>query len=230
MAPLHDDVGLAMYERGVARHAIDRALLLATAIGDGVDWADEPLGRRDARLVELQCEWFGSRFDAVAVCPACRALLSCSIDLREIARCANVPDDVVRTVHGRFRAPTSRDLAAIAGVGDVARAAHELLERLALDEVPPGGWTSDGVAAIERALEAADPLAYVTITVHCDGCDHDAEVPLDIGASLWDELALQARETIEHVHLLAGAYGWSEREVLGLSPSRRRLYLERVQS
>jgi hypothetical protein len=30
------------------------------------------------------------------------------------------------------------------------------------------------------------------------------------------------------VHALASAYGWSEREILALSDTRRRLYLEMV--
>jgi len=28
------------------------------------------------------------------------------------------------------------------------------------------------------------------------------------------------------VHMLASAYGWSEQAILGLSPARRRLYME----
>jgi hypothetical protein len=49
---LPDPHCLALYEQGLTRHPIDRALLLA-ATADGADWADRPLGERDAQLIAL---------------------------------------------------------------------------------------------------------------------------------------------------------------------------------
>jgi hypothetical protein len=44
----------------------------------------------------------------------------------------------------------------------------------------------------------------------------------------WNEIEAWACRVLHDVHTLAGAYGWSEREVLRLSPTRRQMYLEMV--
>lgn len=48
----------------------------------------------------------------------------------------------------------------------------------------------------------------------------------DIGAYLWEEVDAWADRTLRDVHLLAASYGWSERDILDLSPARRGRYLE----
>ena len=230
---LHDAQCLALYECGQPRHAIDRALLLASSSADAgpsgeADWADVPLGVRDARLLALRCAWFGPRFDAVLACPSCAHLLTLGLDLRQFMAEPPPPSGPVVVAGRRYRCPTSRDLAAIVGAGDVDHAAAQLLAQLALDGGPQAGWQAADIATIESALDAADPLAHLALSVTCEQCEHTWSAPLDIGACLWDELAAQAREVVEQVHLLAGAYGWSERDILGMPAPRRRLYLQRV--
>jgi uncharacterized protein YbaR (Trm112 family) len=232
--PLHDEACLALYVQGAARHAIDRALLLVSSVGggdDSADWADQPLGRRDARLLALRCAWFGPQFDAVLACPACRELLSVGLDLRQIGGPSSDSHPCEVQVDGsRFRWPTSRDLAAIANAADVQQATDRLLDRLALDPAPAGGWTAAHIDAVEAALDQADSLAHVTIALQCEHCGHGWQAPLDIAAVLWDELAAQAQAVVQQVHLLAGAYGWSEGEILAMPAARRQLYLQRVLS
>jgi uncharacterized protein YbaR (Trm112 family) len=243
--PLHDEQCLALYAQGAPRHAIDRALLLVSAAGradgsaegdadgDADDWADRPLGLRDARLLALRRAWFGSQFNAVLACPACKAMLSVALDLRSLD--ATAPQQggaaepaFVHAAGSRFRRPTSRDLAAIASVTDVEDACARLLCRLALDTPPEGGWTAHHIDAFDIAMDQADPLAHVTIALQCEDCGHDWQAPLDIAAVLWDELSAHAQAVVRDVHLLAGAYGWSEADILAMPASRRQLYLQQV--
>ena len=51
---------------------------------------------------------------------------------------------------------------------------------------------------------------------------------LDAGAVLWDEIDARARALLGEVHLLAAAYGWTEREILALGAERRASYLSMV--
>jgi hypothetical protein len=52
-------------------------------------------------------------------------------------------------------------------------------------------------------------------------------MPRWIPASLlWDDVQAYARGLLGQVHALARAYGWTEHEVLSLSPRRRAAYLE----
>ncbi|MEK8145417.1 hypothetical protein NKH18_40785 [Streptomyces sp. M10(2022)] len=77
----------------------------------------------------------------------------------------------------------------------------------------------------EKAAEA-DPTAEVTLNVACPECGEATPAELDITFYLWTELDTWARDLLLDVHLLATAYGWSEPEILALSPIRRRYYLE----
>lgn len=234
--PALDDLRcLALYEAGVGRHPIDRALLLAASGGgtqDAHDWSDLPLGVRDGRLMALRCGWFGARFDARVACPACKAMLALSLDLRAFAdrRAPRAPPDHVVVAGARFRCPTSRDMAALAGMDDVGAAAQALLRRVALDGEPDGGWRDAARAAIDQALDEADPLAHVTVSTTCQACAHAWTTTLDIAATLWDELASRAGDVVHQVHRLASAYGWSERDILSMPAARRALYLGQIEA
>jgi hypothetical protein len=48
----------------------------------------------------------------------------------------------------------------------------------------------------------------------------------DVADYLWQELHAWAKDVLRSVHALAVAYGWREADVLALSPTRRRIYLE----
>ncbi|HCA88392.1 MAG TPA: hypothetical protein DEQ61_24785 [Streptomyces sp.] len=79
---------------------------------------------------------------------------------------------------------------------------------------------------IAEAAERADPAAEVTLSVGCPECGEATRAELDIASYLWTELDSWARDLLLDVHLLATAYGWGEREIMALSPLRRRYYLE----
>jgi hypothetical protein len=83
-------------------------------------------------------------------------------------------------------------------------------------------------AAVVEALEAADPMADLAVEVTCPGCSHAWSAALDVPGFLWEEVDRWARRTLLEVHALASAYAWPEAEILRLSPTRRRLYLELV--
>jgi hypothetical protein len=48
----------------------------------------------------------------------------------------------------------------------------------------------------------------------------------DVVSYLWGEIEDWAERLLRDVHSLAAAYGWSERDIVGMSALRRRLYLE----
>ncbi len=83
-------------------------------------------------------------------------------------------------------------------------------------------------AAVVEALEAADPMGDLEVAVTCPGCSHAWDAALDVPGFLWQEVDRWARRTLLEVHALASAYAWPETEILRLSPTRRRLYLELV--
>ncbi|MCL8009811.1 hypothetical protein [Streptomyces sp. AS02] len=124
------------------------------------------------------------------------------------------------------------------GVADLTEAALAADPRAALLARCVVAATRDGAAVaagdlpapvqrrIAEAVEAADPGADVTLNVGCPECGAATRAELDIASYLWTELDAWARDLLLDVHLLATSYGWSEPEILALSPLRRRYYLE----
>jgi hypothetical protein len=45
---------------------------------------------------------------------------------------------------------------------------------------------------------------------------------------VWRELDDWAQRTLREIHVIAGAYGWSEDEILQLSARRRQMYVEMI--
>lgn len=81
---------------------------------------------------------------------------------------------------------------------------------------------------VAARLAEADPQADVQLNVCCPFCGKTWDVAFDITSFFWNEIEAWACRVLQEVHMLAGAYGWTEREVLGLSPTRRQMYLEMV--
>jgi len=130
----------------------------------------------------------------------------------------------------RFRLPNSRDLQALEGLDDGVRAREELLKRCVLEvEDPAGrGWTPALAAPVSAAMEEADPRASVQLGTTCPDCGHGWETTFDILSWFWDEIDVWGRHLLGDVHVLARAYGWSERDILGMSAWRRGHYLRLV--
>lgn len=220
---------LALWELGLGRHPVDRALALARwARPDLPDdrLAGLPLGSLNAALLGLREAWFGTGVEAVAGCPGCGARNEVLLDTRELLAACQGGDDRGPLEAGgmTFRVPNSLDLAAVAGEADGDRAALALLERCLEGE--PGGDLTALVADFEAGLEELDPAADFDIEMRCESCGVDWSDTLEPAGLLWDEVDARARLLVGQVHVLAAAYGWTEAEVLSLSPRRRALYVE----
>jgi hypothetical protein len=81
------------------------------------------------------------------------------------------------------------------------------------------------IDAAARRLSEADPQTDLRLALVCAGCGHRWRAPFDIVPFLWAELDTWAARALQEVHLLAAAYGWSERDILALGPVRRGRYL-----
>jgi len=62
----------------------------------------------------------------------------------------------------------------------------------------------------------------------CPKCSHEWEMSFDICSYLWREVDNLAKRALREVAMLAAAFGWSESDILRMSPRRRRLYLEMI--
>ncbi len=79
---------------------------------------------------------------------------------------------------------------------------------------------------VEAKLDALDPQAAAAVDLDCPSCGASWPASVDITEFVWGEVDRFARRLLYDVHTLATAYGWREADVLAVSPTRRRFYLQ----
>jgi hypothetical protein len=222
--------------RGAARSATRRALLLLELALPAVD--DEQrtrlsIGYRDAWLLSLRELLYGSAIECVATCPDCKEDIALDFATGDVRTSYAEPGKIVtvETAGGALslRLPDSADLLAIEDERDAGVARLRLLERCLIGEQDPGAIDALPFEAASRALGEADPQAELRLRLACPACGAETEAPFDIAAHLWSDLDEWVGAQLLDVHRLASRYGWSEAEILAMSPVRRRAYLDRFE-
>ncbi len=218
---------LALWERavGLERWARDEALLGPAA--------PAALGARNAALLAMRNAVFEPGWPLRSRCPGCGATVEFVADGALLARELGgmTPASAAGSVAWRgekveLRAPTARDLSAVARCSDRREAARALLARCA--SLSPERIDDGAVEELGREIEALDPGALVGFALACPECGAGWEAALDLAEALWSELRLAAERALTDVDALARAYGWTEEAVLRLSPARRAAYLQLV--
>ena len=234
---------LVIWERGQQQVAPHKALLLLSAACPEI--APEALvalsiGQRDAFLLTLREQLFGTHLNSVVRCQICSEQLELNFSTTEmrITNAAAALENCtpqkacslqLRGYDIRFRVPNSQDLLALTEQHNVSKSA--LLERCILHIKVRGKnkraaeLPENVQAALSKAMAEADPQADLQLALQCPACQHQWQVAFDILTFLWSELQTWAHRMLREVHLLARAYGWSEADILAMNPGRRYTYL-----
>jgi hypothetical protein len=188
---------LTIWERGIDANAVQRALLLLSAVDPDAppeSLAELSIGQRDMRLLRLRERLFGGRLNGVAACPTCGQTLDLDFsvgdllpDEARLSEESGLPPGGVWTASGRsldqfqievegcavvFRLPNSLDLAALTALPDMQQA-HELLLRRCVLSVLHDGIEMDAGALSETAQGAvAQAMAEA---------DPGADIQLEVG-------------------------------------------------
>jgi hypothetical protein len=193
------------------------------------------IGQRDAFLLTLR-EWtFGSRLVGLANCPKCRKPMEFDFEVDDVRAESESEKELSFTFSGYdllIRPINTCDLLLIIRMKDVPSARDALLNccileirnqgvRVSLDQLP-----SIVIDAVAEKMEQIDPQADMRFDLFCPACSHNWEVSFDIVSFFWNEIDSWARHILREVHTLAQKYGWTESDILSMSPQRRRIYLE----
>lgn len=204
------------------RAAALAAMWCGVPAADAARWS---IPRRDVALFDLRAELFGDGLECVAACPACDALLEMQLALSQIRPYGIDPpgdtfDVAVDGAPVTCRLPNTEDLLAASALADVDAARHLLMARC-VDTAEP---------SVRERAAALVPFgaADVQLNLTCPECGHAWQTPFDIGAFVWTEIDRWAQRTLREIHVIAGAYGWTEGEILGLSARRRAAYVEMI--
>lgn len=198
-----------------------------------------PVGQRDGLVLKLREVLFGSKLTSLAICPICNEQLELVLDVADISVASN---DVAQQplvlkladFELAFRLPDSQDLLLIEVIQSVDEARSVLFERCLLSASREGRVCTldqlpeEILEKMEAAMSEADPQANLQLELSCPACQHHWLAAFDIASFLWSEINAWAQRVLNEVHLLAKAYAWREADILAMSPTRRRLYLERV--
>jgi hypothetical protein len=231
---------LSLWEHGLVQSDIDRGDALLQAFDQSS--LPQTLGERTHRLLNLHALLFGDHVALRSQCPACGEDAQFDVDCQVLA--AQMPPPQVTTaqhleVDGlaiTFRLLDSADLREASTELDEEVFVRRLLERCVLSytrdgtPVPADEWSKSALGALSQRLEVLDPGASVSFALRCPRCATEWQAPFDCGQLLWQKVQSMAERLLLDVDTLARAYGWTESEVLSLSPIRRAAYVQMTSS
>lgn len=163
-------------------------------------------------------------------CPAdgCEEEIEVALPLGELARAAQdaAASDPAETSWGdmrfRPRLPTGEDLRRWSAE---LPSDAEMVAALGGPRIAGGDIAPELVAAVEESLAAVDPLVDARVRSACPECGQELDLAVDLEGETV-ALARRAQGTLlQAVATLAGAFHWSEHEILGLGVRRRSRYL-----
>jgi hypothetical protein len=233
---------LNIWEMGRSKTLVQQALLLLSASCPEIPidtLAELSIGQRDALLLTLREMIFGQSLDCVASCPGCSDQLELSLNLADIriekkAKSTREFTTTIENCEVRFRVPNSKDIALLYDPKDLTASQEEVYghcilsifknsKQISFDELPVNVKEE-----ISDRIAKADPQADVLLDISCPSCNKKWQVVFDIVPFFWTEITAWAYRIMYEVRNLALAYGWSEKDILAMSPWRRHHYLEMI--
>jgi len=234
---------LEIWEQGEGRTLLENSLQLlrvSSVTSAQEDPVNLSIGERDIRLLQLRKQMFGPQFTNVAHCPACKEQVEWTTRVRDLMAIHKqhslneLLDAYIDQYHIRFRLPNSNDVLYMAVEPDQQATAKTFLLRC-IDTVENGGEPCGAAEIPEEILDRLDkhmaehdPLAVIQMSLSCSACAHSWPLTFDIISYLWIEIDHWARHTLREVAQMAYAFGWSESDILAMSPRRRKLYLKMI--
>lgn len=221
-------------------------LLLAYACDERMPVIEKmSIGERDARLLMLR-EWmFGKRMFHLSHCPHCGEKIEWETDTSSM-RIQDFNEQTIQEVfrmdyEGRdilFRLPNSRDMIRTmrSPNSPIKHLRIDLLRSCILkvncqDPSSPNTKINESILdELESRFSIIDPQADIQMNLSCPSCNHNWVAAFDIVSWLWSEIENWAHHIMQEVYYLARHFGWTEKDILAMSPRRRQLYLQMVQA
>jgi len=233
---------LDLWEKGKGRQAVHNGLAMLSVAYPDVSLEQLTrlsIGERDSCILKLREIAFGPWLMGQATCPACGEDLELKFSTGDIQAVQKTDGKAVEdcSFNGyvlKFRLPNSLDLLSLSGCTDLVEARRILLSRCILfanyrgNELPIDELPGEVLDAVVKRMEEIDPQSDVQLDLVCPQCFHRWQIPFDIVSFFGKEIDHWAKHLLLEVHLLAKAYGWSETEILRMSPWRRHFYLEMI--
>ncbi|WP_444997845.1 T4 family baseplate hub assembly chaperone [Aliikangiella sp. IMCC44359] len=241
MSQLSAEKLLAAWEQGLDRPILEKVMILLMASYPEIKpdtFLNMSIGQRDQYLFKLRQSLFGQQLFNSVNCPQCEERLEWENKVSDFLAVENdfskLQDSLFIEVEGYkvfFRLPNSIDISSVLLINDLNLSEQYLLQKCIkkseyqgseckLEDLPEKIYQE-----LSQAIERLDSQAEILINLKCPECSHQWDVVFDIANYIWSDLNDWSVQMLQSIYRLAAAYGWSEKEILSLSPLRRQLYL-----
>lgn len=246
MNDLTDANLLDIWERGQSRGQPELGLIMLALACPGATLqalSAIQVGQRDALIFRLRGRIFGARIAGLSACPACGIENELTLDTSDILSGRDAQGGGLQAMtlshlgyEVHFRLPCTHDLLDLAAQPSLEKAYLGLKERCIVKafrlkkEIAAAELPEPVIEAMAEMMAEHDSVADVQMNISCSSCGQQWHQSFDIVLFFWKEIDAWALRTLRDVNDLAVAYGWSETEILSISPLRRQRYLEIVNS
>jgi hypothetical protein len=236
LQPLTGERLLSAWDQGLQQHNLERALtLLRLALPETRrdELAALSMADRDLLLLRLRSQTFGPSLEGTATCAHCAGTLEFAMPLQaaiEDLEDRSHDDCVEWQEEGRLikmRPANTLDLLATLNETQPCAAEDLLLARCTtVDGSPEEHRELACLSNVREHFEQLNQAAERRCTLTCPECSRTETLDLDVAGFLWMEVRHAAQQLLADIHILASHYGWSERDITGMSAHRRQTYLE----
>lgn len=227
-------------ERSVGGAATRDALALLNRLivnrdGKSIGAEDLVAADRDRLLVTIYQRAFGDRIQDTLTCTQCHNPFDIHFFLSDLVGSVQQPAQAGRikmiganlfeSAEGvRFRLPRGRDEQRLAELPtDQAEAA--LLQCCQVQDS-----SSPSAVELQELLSDVAPLVDLELNALCPECSQSQSLHFDIQSYLLNALAGERQRLAFEIHRLALAYGWDLDEILLLTRSERRYFVELIEN
>lgn len=246
MKPVSSFELLTIWEQGMDQSVIQKSLILLCHANPEMELEDVvkfSIGKRDTMLFQLR-EWmFGSRLINTAFCQKCNKQIEWENDISDLKifdkNIEQLQDEYSSKIEDfiiRFRVPNTKDFINNSA-SDVSNPDPKKILKNCILEVKKdsndfeiSNLPDKVFDALEDQIEKEDSQADIRMLLTCPNCSNQWEASFDIVSYLWAEIHSWAKNILQEVAFLARSFGWSEQEILFMSPKRRQMYLEMLVS
>jgi hypothetical protein len=242
MRPVTSSELLTVWEREMNQSLIQKTLILLSHANPEMQFEDIAklsIGKRDAMLFQLRKWMFGTRLVNTAYCPKCNVQIEWETEIGDLDVLDKTTEQLqdeysvkIENFNIRFRLPNTNDFKYFSGshtsnfdrktiLSNCIAEVTKDLEDFEISKLPDKVFN-----ALEDYIEQIDSHADIRMVLTCPNCSNRWESSFDIISYLWAEIDSWAKNVLQEVAFLARNFGWSEQQILAMSPKRREMYLE----
>ncbi|MCL1976763.1 MAG: hypothetical protein FWG55_01430 [Candidatus Bathyarchaeota archaeon] len=194
-----------------------------------------PVGDRIALILHLRKITFGPILHCTIQCPNCADNLSIDFPIDSILQ---PPQTNPQTTYHlkledyslQIRPITGADLENITLNQNTPNLQEKLLRYCILTSDPPLPeiLNTQLQEQLSTKLSEIDQQADLTLNINCHACNKTFQTPLDIEDFFFQEVTSRCRQLEREIHWIALHYHWTEKDILALPSSKRKRYVELI--